>query len=683
VTTSTDLKEFLTAYLVEAEEHVGLANQRLLALESAQRSGGHDARALREVFRSLHTIKGLSAMVGVEPIVAIAHRLEAFVRGYDRLGSPPPLHSTDVLLKGLHAIAQRLTALGRGEAASPPPQELLAELDRLDSTQAALVEHSGPELDLAPELLDKLAPFEVEQAVRGIRSGERGVIAEFLPSPERAAQGLSINSVRERLAACAEIVRVLPRSLPVAPESPAGLSFVLILLTRATDEQIAAAVGVNAATLRAFRVVREVPAAEAAGDMGVPALDDEEHDALAAGVRRGIVRVDVNRLDDAMEELAALIVTRYRLARAVATLTARGVNTRELSDVVADNARQLRSLRAAIVRVRMVSVSDLLDRVPLLVRGLQRTTHRRVRVELEGTEAELDKSVSERLFPVLVHLVRNAVDHAIETPDERVRRKKPEEGLLRIACRAHSNTRLELTVSDDGRGIDRQAVARKAGRPVPETDAALLELLCMPGLSTRDVATTTSGRGMGMEIVKRVVIDELGGELELTSELGAGTTFTLRVPLTIAIVDAFAFECAGQRFVVPVSTVDEIVEVDRSESVAVPSSAAGGPNLDIILRRGHAVPIVRLASVFKMAHDAGTGRKAIIVRRAGLPIAFAVDRMLGQQEVVIRPMNDALVRVPGVSGATDLGDGQPTLVLDLVALGTSLGAGVSVRSALT
>jgi two-component system chemotaxis sensor kinase CheA len=681
VTSSTDLKEFLTAYLVEAEEHVSLANQRLLALEAAQRRGGHDARGLREIFRSLHTIKGLSAMVGVEPVVAIAHRLEAFVRGYDRLGTAPPLHSTDVLLKGVQAIAQRLAALGRGEAASPPPPELLAELDRLDSTDAALVEHAAPELDLDPELAAKLAPFELEQLVRGLAAGQRGVVAEFFPSPERAAQGLSINSVRERLSECAEIVRVVPRSLPVSPESPGGLSFRLVLLTSEPDERIAAAVGVTPAALQAFGGAPALPASEPFGGVEPSVTDEEAGDGLAAGVRRGIVRVDVNRLDDAMEELATLIVTRYRLARAVAALTARGVNTRELSDVVADNARQLRSLRAAIVRVRMVSISDLLDRVPLLVRGLQRATNRRVRVELDGTDAELDKSVSERLFPVIVHLVRNAVDHAIETPDERVRRNKPEEGLLRIACRAHSNTRLELTVSDDGRGIDRQAVARKAAQPVPESAAALLELLCRPGLSTRDVATTTSGRGMGMEIVKRVVIDELGGELEVATELGVGTTFTLRVPLTIAIVDAFAFECAGQRFVVPVSTVDEIVEVGSSESVPVPAPADDQPNVDVILRRGHAVPIVSLASVFRMAHEASPGGKAIIVRRAGMPIAFAVDRMLGQQEVVIRPMNDALVRVPGVSGATDLGDGRATLVLDLVALGTSLSAGASWRSA--
>ncbi len=231
----------------------------------------------------------------------------------------------------------------------------------------------------------------------------------------------------------------------------------------------------------------------------MPALDavsdGAEDGKLDSHSRRGVVRVDVSRLDDAMEGLSALIVTRFRLARSIATLTERGVNTRELSAIMNDNARQLRDLRAAIVRVRMVPVSELLERLPLLVRGLQRTTHRSVRLELEAGNAELDKSVSERLFPVIVHLVRNAVDHAIETPDERVRRNKPEEGLLRISCGARGNARLELTVSDDGRGIDRAAVARKAGRATPNDDAGLLELLCIPGLSTRDIVTTTSGRG--------------------------------------------------------------------------------------------------------------------------------------------------------------------------------------------
>ena len=381
-----------------------------------------------------------------------------------------------------------------------------------------------------------------------------------------------------------------------------------------------------------------------------------------------------------MEGLSSLIVTRFRLARAIASLKERGANTREISEIMTDNARQLRDLRAAIVRVRMVPVSELLERVPLLVRGLRRATNRAVRLELEGGSAELDKSVSERLFPVIVHLVRNAVDHAIETPDERVRRGKPEEGLLRITCSARSNTRLEITVTDDGRGIDRAAVARKAGRTNPNDNAALLDLLCIPGLSTRDIVTTTSGRGMGMEIVKRTIVDELGGELEVTSELGKGTTFTLRVPLTISIVDAFSFECADQRFVVPVSMVEEIIEVDPHGLVAVPANDDGSPTVDIISRRGMAVPLVQLAQVFRLA-TRGRSSKAIIVRRAGAPVAFGVDRLLGQQEVVIRPINDVLVRAPGVSGATDLGDGRPTLVLDLVALSAFMGATSTSRAA--
>jgi two-component system chemotaxis sensor kinase CheA len=675
VTVPTDLKEFLTAYLVEAEEHVSLANERLLALEAAQRRGAHDPKALREVYRALHTIKGLSAMVGVEPIVEIAHRMEAFLRGFDRSGVAPPLASTDILLKGVQAIAQRIAALARGEEATPPPLGLLAELDALDSEGAALAERAAQELDLEPALLEKLAPFEVEQLARSIEAGKRGILAEFSPSPARSAEGFTINSVRERLAVFAEIVRVLPRSVPVSDESPGGLSFALILSTEAPDEQVAAAVGVTLDRLRPI-LAPQLPARAAA------AFDEQEDESPTAGVRRGIVRVDVNRLDQAMEGLATLIVTRFRLSRAVADLAARGVNTRDLAEVVADNARQLRDLRAAIVRVRMVPVSDLLDRVPLLVRGLQRATKRLVRVEIDAGDAEFDKAVSERLFPVIVHLVRNAVDHAIETPDERTRRGKPQEGLLRISCRAHSSAQLELTVSDDGRGIDRQAVARKAGRPMPETDAVLLELLCMPGVSTRDVATTTSGRGMGMEIVKRIVVDELGGELALETQLGVGTTFSMRVPLTISIVDAFAFECAGQRFVVPVSTVDEIVALESSDAVQVPANRRGGPELEIILRRGQPVPVVQLARVFHLDRAHATGaQKAIVVRRGGAPLAFAVDRMLGQQEVVIRPMNDVLVRAPGVSGATDLGDGKPTLVLDLVALGTALSAGVSAAGA--
>jgi two-component system chemotaxis sensor kinase CheA len=312
----------------------------------------------------------------------------------------------------------------------------------------------------------------------------------------------------------------------------------------------------------------------------------------------------------------------------------------------------------------------VLERVPLLVRGLRRNTGKQVKLVLDTGDAEVDKAVADRLFPAIVHLVRNAVDHAIESPAARRTLGKPEEGVLRIACRQRGGNQLELSIEDDGSGVDRELVARRAKREVPDTDAGLLELLCLPGLSTRSEATTTSGRGMGMDIVRRVAEDELGGELLMHTAPGVGTTFTLRVPLTITIVDAFTFECADQRYVVPVSTVEEIVELDAARLTRTPGAVS---RASLIQRRGEALPVLQLAALFGLPQQAEATR-ALVIRRGGEATGFAVHRMLGQQEVVVRPMQDSLVRVTGITGATDLGDGRPTLVLDLAAIaGVALG----------
>ncbi|MDB4980356.1 MAG: cheA5, partial [Myxococcales bacterium] len=203
-----------------------------------------------------------------------------------------------------------------------------------------------------------------------------------------------------------------------------------------------------------------------------------------------------------------------------------------------------------------------------------------------------------------------------------------------------------------------------------------------PGLSTKAEVTTTSGRGVGMDVVKRIAVDELRGELSMRTTPGQGSTFTMRIPLSITIVDAFSFVCSGQTFVVPVAMVEEIQELDLAQTVRGPDrrkTSRGAPDrrrvaraTDMIHRRGEAVPVLRLDELLGLAESDAQHRKAIVVRRNGAPFAFAVDRMLGQQEIVVRPLDDALVQVHGISGTTDLGDGQPTLVLDLSALGGRL-----------
>ncbi|MHB8872901.1 MAG: chemotaxis protein CheA [Myxococcaceae bacterium] len=644
-----------SAFVAEAEEHLRSAGANLLALEAAARLGEVNVKAMRELFRSVHTIKGLSAMVAIQPIVLIAHRMETALRPANQSGGMLAAASIDAMLQGVEAIGQRLRQASEGRPVDAAPEELLGRLGavQMDLPAAALG------LTLDPGLLSTLSPLEQQQLKAGLSSGQRAVRAEFVPSSASTAQGVNITSIREAVGRLGDIVKVIPVS------GPQGLLFALLLLTREPDTAIAAAMGVE---LSAIRLIAAPPGAALEGP--APGLPGEEEATSTQGW--GVVRVDVARLDDAMDRLSALIVTRFRLVAAVARMTGAGVDTRELVLIAHDLTRQQRDLKATILKMRMVSVAEVLERVPLLFRSLKLATGKRVRLELDVGKAELDKAVAERLFPAIVHLVSNAVDHAIEAPEARRAAGKPEEGVVRISCVEYSNTRLELVVSDDGCGIDAAHIARRAHCEVPPTDEALLELLCVAGLSTRDRATTTSGRGMGMDIIRRIAVEQLGGDLSLRTAPGRGTTFTLRVPLTVSIVDAFSLESGGQRFLVPVAAVEEILDIDPQKLIRAPDSAERGARSAVMLQsRGETIPMLSLQALFSEG-EGTAARKALIIRRGGEPMAFAVDRMLGQQEVVVRPLEDPLVRVIGVSGSTDLGDGKPTLVLDLLSLTASL-----------
>ncbi len=665
-----DLSEFVAGFLAEADDLLALANSSLLLAETASKDVKQNPRAVREAFRALHTIKGLSAMVGVEPVVALAHRMEAVLRLADQGVMRLTPESVDLLLQGVRAIEQRVQALREGKTVAEAPVALLGQLKAIEAGLLAPRATAPAQLDLSPLLLARLLPMDREQLLQGIAAGRNALRADFTPSPEKAAAGITITSVREQLKAHAEIVKVLPLSVADTAEAPGGLSFVLFLLTDGTPATLSTLMIASGLTLTPLAAAPLPPArpdelaGEARARLSAQQVELAELEEESAGTRPGLVRVEVARLDDTMEKLSAFIVTRYRLMRAVTDLAATGVDVRTLKQIMAENAKQLRDLRAAVLHVRMVRMGEVLERVPLLVRGLRRNTGKQVRLVLDVGNAEVDKAVADRIFPAIVHLVRNAVDHAIESPQERRALGKPEEGELRIVCRQRGGNQLELCITDDGRGVDRELVARRAGREVPESDAALLDLLCLPGLSTRDQATTTSGRGMGMDIVRRVAADELGGELLLQTKLGAGTTFTLRVPLTITIIDAFSFECGDQRYVVPVSMVEEIVELDPARLAHTPGARFGA---SLVERSGEAIPVLQLAQIFGLSEKTPATR-AMVIRRGGEATGIAVHRMLGQQEVVVRPMQDALVRVVGVTGATDLGDGRPTLVLDLAAL---------------
>ena len=433
-------------------------------------------------------------MVGVEPIVDIAHVMETAVRSAERSGGALPAPAVALLIQGLSRITERVQDLSKKRTVRPAPEALIESLTALQWPTAGQQPASALRLELPAGILEKITVAEAAQLTQAAMRGKRVLRLDFVPSPERAAAGVNITTVRQKLAEVADIVKVLPQARPAGPDAQAGLAFVLLLCTEAHDEALAHAAGIQAGDI--VSAVSAAAVEEAARAAPGNVVFDEE-DALP--IQSGYVRVRVERLDDALERLSALVVTEFRLSRAVARLSAQGVKVSELRR--RENNRQLRDLRAAIMRARMVSVSKLLERAPLLVRGMTQTTGKKVELQIEAGHAEIDKGVGERIFPALLHIIRNAVDHAIEPPADRVKLGKTEAGHIVISCHERSSTQLELSISDDGRGIDRQRVAEKAGCPVPQTDEELLAILasgsrrCRRPLARADaVSVWTSSR---------------------------------------------------------------------------------------------------------------------------------------------------------------------------------------------
>lgn len=670
-----DLKEFVAGFVLEADEHLHSVNHNLVATAEALKQGRPEPRAVRELFRSLHTIKGLASMVEAEPIVALSHEMEGILRTADRAGGRLSEHSLDLLMKGTHAIEERIKAISKvGVSGLPKPApQLLEALALAQNTPAKPAANAGYEFSLPAEILRALSAADREQVVQASRLGRRVFLIEFQPSPEKAQKGLNITSVRERLAQAGELIKVVPKS---APAAPTGIGFSLLFVASVSESEISSVLEGAADSIQPVTATEAAPTELAeAGAQSRAANGSGSFAGLETAPEwvssdNTSIRVDIRRLDEALERLSELVVTRSKLARAAAALAASGADTRELNAVISEHARQLKRLRGAITQARMVPLTDLFQRLPLVVRGLTRDTPKSVNVSVQAGTAEVDKSVADRIFPAVVHIIRNAIDHGIETREERKLAGKDETGTLSVLCDDTSGTSLVLTIKDDGRGIDRESVARKAERPVAKNDEELLQQICTPGLSTRGDVTHTSGRGMGMDIVKRT-IETLGGSLSLATTPGGGTTFSVRVPVSITIVDAFSFASGEQVFVVPVAMVDEIIEVDETRLVKTPVPTGHGPKPRLVQRRDGAIPLLSLESLLKKRADEKVPAKALVVNQGRGAIAFGVDRMLGQQEVVVRPLDDTLVRAPGMAGATDLGDGRPTLVLDLTTLGAT------------
>ena len=476
----------------------------------------------------------------------------------------------------------------------------------------------------------------------------------FAPSAELMARGMRVDTVRERLAAAGDIIEAVPR---VAGDGSIAFDF---LLAAPLDKM---SIGAWRADGIEVQAVQPEPVAVPEAEQSLEDLDV----AAPAGAPSQFVRVELSRLDALMRNVGDLVIGRARLADTLSRVESHvpAGDWRAIQENAVQIDRHLRTLREGIMRVRLVPVGEIFRRMPFVVRDLARDTGKRVRMELRGQGTEIDKFLIERMMDPVLHLVRNAVSHGIETVEERLAAGKGPEGTIVLSAATVGDI-VRIDIADDGRGVDADEVlarARAAGLAVPpgELDpAALLALICSPGLSTRDRSDRASGRGVGMSVV-HAAVQELTGTLRLETEKGTGTRFVLELPVTLAITDALIATVGSETFAVPQGSVREVIEVAAGTLLQVEQN-------EMVPYRGAALPVVRLSRLFRLADSTRDRMHLFVVGSGATAIGIAVDRIVGQREIVVRAIVDTLVKVDGISGATDLGDGHVVLILDPLVL---------------
>ncbi|MGL5192705.1 MAG: chemotaxis protein CheA [Chroococcales cyanobacterium] len=700
-------KDFLDDYFAECEDHLTVVRRELLAIEPFVGKAAIERTVLNELFRSFHSLKGLSGMVGVKNAEELAHEMESYLRvlrDQEIILSPPGF---DALLGGTKGLEQTIAA-HRHQTASPDINPSIAALKAVTpQPEAEIVTASPPpKLPLKAEEITHL-----QQAV--LTPGTQAWHFIFAPTPELSTNGINVNKIRDRLQNLGPLIYAAPR---MTPEGKIEFDFLIVSSINAStfigweNDGLTPSVYLHtpptppsvdppppalpqspAAASPDTTPTRPHPISQPEQPQPLPNTPDPQNTPTAPLISQSsnVVRVDLPKLDELMHKMGDLVITRSRLQDTLTRIQQKSqpLNLRPLIEINQILERQLRDLRESIMRIRLVPIKEIFARMQFVVRDLVRDTPKQIQIELSGQETEIDKLVVERMMDPLLHLVRNAVSHGLEPIEDRQKAGKPIEG--KIALRAKTCGEIVIIeIEDDGIGINPTQIIEKAAargllpnrnphtlphqNPDPTT---VLEILCTPGFSTREIADLASGRGVGMAIVKNT-IQELGGTLTFETILGQSTKFIIELPLTLAIADAFLVSVSTETYAIPQNSV--------REAIALPSSAITVFEQTLMIPyRGKVIPLLRLETLFNLSPTptpknppllknppppTPTSWRVVIVSSGPNTVGIAVDRIIGQREIVVRPLKDPLIQILGISGATEIGDGRVILILDAPAL---------------
>jgi two-component system chemotaxis sensor kinase CheA len=678
-------------FLAEAGEIVEALQGGFVDIDEQRRRGAPSPGSLNEVFRAAHSLKGLAGMFGVEQISKLAHQMETLLDGL-RLGR---LQLDDALMQLLWSCTDVFTRLLKDVAAGKKPDDasLLAITQRIEAASGASG-HEGTQgiaelLDLPRESLSVLTEYEEHRLGENLRASTP-IFSVNAPLPLETFEE-DLGALNQVLGALGEVITTLPS----ADDSGSGINFDLVFASSEPQESLAEQlVHLAGDRYSITRIDRDQPLRDTSAREPAEVVEDGAGGFESVRQVADTVRVDIRKLDDLMGIVGELVLARGGLGRVSDELKSdmgfRGLAV-DLHRLVRTMERRIADLQTAIMQVRMVPLGQVFERMARIVRRTASDLGKEVRLDISGEETELDKLIVEELVDPLMHLVRNSVDHGLEDPARRQALGKPEAGHLVLRAFPRGN-HVVIEVSDDGRGIDEVSVKRAAlERGVVDeerigslTQREVWNLIFNPGLSTRKSVSETSGRGVGLDVVK-TNISRLSGIIEVESAAGAGTRFTITLPITLAIIQALIVRAAGHVYALPLASVLEILAIDPVDLCRVEGK-------EMIQLRGHTLPVLRLDQAFDLLPPADTHGEpsdevdgygfAAVVGLAQHRVALLVDDVVGQQDIVLKSLGAYLSTVRGIAGATHMGDHETILVLDVAALVSELvGAGPADSSA--
>lgn len=599
-------QELLDGFLAETTELLEKLDDDLITLEKAS----DDTELMNRIFRSIHTIKGASSFLGFDLLVKVAHKTEDVLNRLRKGELVVDPEIMDVILEATDLVKLLVSDIKAGEIQERETEGTINKLlpYLLDSAGASQSAASAPQ----PQALQQVS-----------------------------AEATAAQSTPDETA------------LPIPPESSVN--------AETPPPEAAAGVPAPKQTSEVAPRKTTAPPKPVEGKGGDDLSDNST------------VRVDVKRLDDLMNQVGELVLERNRMIQINQDLQQNDANRPDFNEEFGKLTKRMSfvtsELQMQVLKMRMIPVEKVFKKFPRIVRSMSRDLGKEVELQIIGEETELDRSVVDEIGDPLIHLIRNAMDHGLETPEVRQAAGKSRGGTLILAA-VHEGNQIIISIKDDGNGIDTDRVGRKAIEKglITEDQFAgmsqreIFDLLFLPGFSTKDKATDLSGRGVGMDVVK-TNIKKLNGLIEIKSTKGVGSEFILRLPLTLAIIQSLLVEVIGEIYSIPLSSVLETIRVDQRQFHLI-----GGQ--EVLKLRDIVLPLIRLQKVFNVQQrgEADDFCYVVVVGAAEKRMGLVVTRLVGQQEVAIKSLGNYLANIPGIAGSTILGDGRVALIIDPVAM---------------